>query len=469
MSNDTTTKSILQVGLPPLDIKYFRDEKMIQQIIKSQKCRYPVDTNVNEETQQKQLELQNSKVELVNTVIALDKEWRQERYKYDELKSQKNKETLKIKDIAKNKEYSKDKKKALIEEMRVKIREFESPLNESLHKQKELEIQRNMIIAQIGNLVPTDMGIVSTYDEELSPIIYSHSLKNITNNNKLFTHGELVQKLDIVHSAIDISGSRSFFLKGAGCYLNQAIINYGLEFLKNRDFIAMHCPFFIRQSIMGLCAQLEDFNEQLYRVSGEGEDKYLIATSEQALCCYFKDKEINKKDLPIQIAGYSTCFRKEVGNSSDSKGIFRVHQFEKVEQFCVTEPDKSWLMMEEMIKNSMQFYESLKIPFRVINIVSGHLNNAAAKKYDLEAHFPGSNNFRELVSCSNCLDYQSRRLNTKITSIGQNPHMLNSTLTASERTLCCILENYQTETGVKVPVPLIKYMPMNMDFIPFVK
>ena len=174
--------------------------------------------------------------------------------------------------------------------------------------------------------------------------------------------------------------------------------------------------------------------------------------------------------MPLQIAGYSTCFRKEVGNNGrELKGIFRVHQFEKVEQFCVTEPDKSWEMMEQMLDNSMDFYKSLGISFRVINVVSGDLNNAAAQKYDLEAWFAGSKAYRELVSCSNCLDYQSRRLQTKIKTVGSFVHMLNSTLTATERTICCILENYQTDKGVKIPDVLVPYMPNNIDFIPFVR
>ena len=135
-----------------------------------------------------------------------------------------------------------------------------------------------------------------------------------------------------------VAGGRAYFLKGVGCYLNQALINYGLQFLEKKGYTAMHCPFFIRQSMMGLCAQLEDFDEQLYKVTGEGEDKYLIATSEQALCCYHANERLEKKKLPIRIAGYSSCFRKEVGSHGrDTLGIFRVHQFEKVEQFCITE------------------------------------------------------------------------------------------------------------------------------------
>ena len=264
-----------------------------------------------------------------------------------------------------------------------------------------------------------------------------------------------------------------------------ALINYALAFLARRGFTPVQTPFFMRKECMSECAQLEDFDEQLYKVSGEGEEKYLIATSEQTLCSMMRHKWIEPKACPMRYAGYSTCFRKEVGSHGrDTLGIFRVHQFEKVEQFCVTgtlpcpEPrpelrgvpraaclircdtfppppvpddDASWKMHAEMLKNSEEFYQSLGLPYRVVNIVSGALNNAAAKKYDLEAWFPSSKTWRELVSCSNCTDYQARRLEVRCGAPKKGPeakksyvHMLNSTLTATERTLCCVLENYQT-------------------------
>jgi len=163
-------------------------------------------------------------------------------------------------------------------------------------------------------------------------------------------------------------------------------------------------------------------------------------------------------------------------------GIFRVHQFEKIEQFCVTSPDdeESWKVLEEMISTSEDFYKSLGIPYRTVAIVSGALNDAAAKKYDLEAYFPGSGAFRELVSCSNCTDYQARRVEARFgqsagakkqgggaVNTKQYVHMLNSTLTATERTLCCLVENYQTEDGMNVPEVLQPFMG-GKKFIPFV-
>ena len=265
-------------------------------------------------------------------------------------------------------------------------------------------------------------------------------------------------------------------MKSHAVSLNQALINYGLAFLQERGYTQLQTPFFMNRESMALCAQLDDFDEQLYKVvDGSDAEKYLIATSEQPLCAYHANKRLNAKTLPHKYAGYSTCFRKESGSHGrDTLGIFRVKQFEKVEQFVVTDHESSWDMMDKMIKCSREFYESLEIPYKVINIVSGELNNAAAQKYDLEAWFPAAQTFRELVSCSNCTDYQARRVQCRLAGKksgdeGEFVHMLNSTLTATERTLCCLLENHQTEDGVNVPKVLVPYMPKQMSFIPFIQ
>jgi seryl-tRNA synthetase len=225
---------------------------------------------------------------------------------------------------------------------------------------------------------------------------------------------------------------------------------------------------------MAKTAQLSQFDEELYKVTGDQADKYLIATSEQPISAYHSDEWLQPKELPLKYAGYSTCFRKEAGaHGKDVWGIFRVHEFTKVEQFCLTEPEKSWEMFESMISTSEDFYKSLGIPYRVVAIVSGALNNAAAKKLDLEAWFPHQGEFKELVSCSNCTDYQSRDLEIRYGVKKQTDvkktyvHALNSTLTATTRTICAILENFQTEDGVKIPEPLRKYLPGAPDFIPF--
>jgi len=239
---------------------------------------------------------------------------------------------------------------------------------------------------------------------------------------------------------------------------------------------------------MSRVAALAEFDEQLYKIIGNSnaeedeKEMYLIATSEQPCCAYHVEKTIEPKSLPLKYGGYSTCFRKEAGShGKDVQGIFRVHQFEKVEQFVLTAPDKSWEMHEELLNTSEEYYQNLGLSYRVVNIVSGELNNAAAKKYDLEAWFPTRGEYRELVSCSNCTDWQSRRLDTKYgvhkTEDGAPifVHMLNSTLCASERTLCCLVENYQTEKGIKIPKILQPFLAPyttkleDPELIPFIR
>ncbi len=174
-------------------------------------------------------------------------------------------------------------------------------------------------------------------------------------------------------------------------------------------------PFFLNLQQMAKTAQLSQFDEELYRVSESGSnsdsDKYLIATSEQPLSCLHSDEWLQPAELPIKYAGYSTCFRKEAGSHGrDAWGVFRVHQFEKVEQFVLCKPDDSWQHFDEMTAISEEFYKSLCLPYRLVSIVSGALNNAAAKKYDLEAYFPFQAEYKELVSCSNCTTFQTREL-----------------------------------------------------------
>jgi seryl-tRNA synthetase len=274
----------------------------------------------------------------------------------------------------------------------------------------------------------------------------------------LLHHHELLWMIDGYEPerGVGVAGHRGYFLKGVGLLLNQALIAYGLSYLGAKAYTPLMPPFFMNKEAMAGVAQLEDFDEQLYKVTGsEGEDtKYLIATSEQPICAYHRGEWLAEKDLPKRYAGYSACFRKEAGSGGrDTWGIFRVHQFDKVEQFVVCEPEHSPAMLEEMVAASEGFYQSLGIGYRVVAICSGALNNAAAIKYDLEGWFPSLGVHRELVSCSNCTDYQSRAMEvrcgvTKKAGPAGEPskkyvHFLNGTLCATTRTICAILENHQ--------------------------
>jgi len=304
--------------------------------------------------------------------------------------------------------------------------------------------------------------------------VWGEDIKRL-NKNELLNHHEVLSGITgyDAERGVKVAGHRAYFLRGPGVLLNQALINYGLAFLGAKGYIPLQPPFFMNRDIMSETAQLEQFDEELYKVSlgGDEADKYLIATSEQPISGYHRGEWLDPKELPLRYAGVSSCFRKEAGaHGKDVWGIFRVHQFEKVEQFVLTDPEKSWEAHENMIKLSEEFYQSLELPYRVVAIVSGSLNNAAAKKYDLEAWFPARAEYRELVSCSNCTDYQSRSLEVRfgIKKMGDREkkyvHMLNSTLVATERAICCIMENYQTPEGVKIPKVLQPFMG-GVDFI----
>ena len=342
-----------------------------------------------------------------------------------------------------------------------------------------MHAQLGKMLKKIGNIVHDSVPVSKEEKDNRVERVWGEPNKGWKIDSTLgnLHHHEILQLLDgyDTERGARIAGHRGYYLKGVGVLLNQALINYGLNFLTKRDYMLLQPPFFMKKSVMSETAQLADFDDQLYKVEGEKdtESMYLIATSEQPISAYHYTEWLKESTLPLRYGGYSTCFRKEAGaHGKDMWGIFRIHQFEKIEQFCLTTPEKSWEMHEEMIKSSEEFYQSLELPYHVVTIVSGELNDAAAKKYDLEAWFPGYGTYRELVSCSNCTDYQSRGLDVrcgikKAAELEKRyVHMLNGTLCATERTLCCILENYQTDKGLRVPKVLIPYMN-GVDFIPF--
>uniref|UniRef100_T1JGF7 serine--tRNA ligase n=1 Tax=Strigamia maritima TaxID=126957 RepID=T1JGF7_STRMM len=344
------------------------------------------------------------------------------------------------------------------------------------------EKERNRSLKEIGNMLHSSVPV--SQDEEENAVVRTFGDLSV---RKKYSHVDLIQMIDGMDGerGAVTSGGRGYYLMNAAVFLEQALIQLALQMLHKKGFKPLYTPFFMRKEVMEEVAQLSQFDDELYKVIGKGsddktvEEKYLIATSEQPIAAFHRDEWIATESIPIRYAGISTCFRQEVGSHGrDTRGIFRVHQFEKIEQFCITSPhdEISWQTFDEMIANAEDFYQALGIPYRLVNIVSGELNNAASKKLDLEAWFPGSAAFRELVSCSNCLDYQSRRL---LVRYGQTKkmgaqvdyvHMLNATMCATTRAICAILENYQTETGVKIPDVLKPFMPKEFeDEIVFVK
>jgi len=277
-------------------------------------------------------------------------------------------------------------------------------------------------------------------------------------------HIDLTDGLGLIdlERAGKISGSRFYFLKNEMVKLSMALANFAIDYLIKEGYTVVQPPFMIRRDAMEGAVILSDFEETIYKI--ENEDLYMIGTSEHPLASMHMNEILNGKNLPIRYGGISTCFRKEAGaHGKDMKGLFRVHQFEKVEQFVFCKPEESWKEHERLLQITEKFYEILEIPFRTIILCSGDLGNVSAKTYDIEAWFPAQNSYREICSCSNCTDYQARSLRIRYRN---NPndqtslvHTLNSTLVAIQRTLVAILENYQTVKGtIIVPEALKKYM-----------
>ncbi|KAL6849730.1 Cytosolic seryl-tRNA synthetase [Amphichorda felina] len=432
----------------------------------------------------------NAPVEVVDEIIALWEDHRKANYAATQLNT-------KINDVQKQIGARKKAKENADEFLQQKI-ELEREKKALTESAAEKDAALKAKVKSVGNIVHHTVPISNSEDD--NEVQRKWAPAGITvEKRQCLSHHEVLLRLDGYDPdrGVKVVGHRGYFLRRWGVFLNQALINYGLEFLAERGYTPLQTPQFMLKDYMAKTAQLDAFDDELYKVvDGDPKnDKYLIATSEQPISAFHADEWLIAKDLPIKYAGYSTCYRREAGaHGRDAWGIYRVHQFEKIEQFLLTDPEKSWEAFDDMMAVSEEFYQSLGLPYQVIAIVSGALNNAASKKLDLEAWFPFQGEYKELVSCSNCTDYQSRALEIRYGAKSQTDikkkyvHCLNATLCATTRTMCCILENYQTENvsdysgevtlkdssdtmgqGLNVPEPLRKYLPGAPDFIEFAK
>ncbi|ANB12072.1 serine--tRNA ligase SES1 [Sugiyamaella lignohabitans] len=412
-------------------------------------------------------------VEIVDEIIADYKEWTKIRFRVDEL----NKEQNKLQKAIGLKFKAKEDASELVKEKDAIVAKKQSLIAEEEEADKALRAKVNLV----GNIVHPSVPV--SQDEANNELIRTWAPEGVVVDASVkakLSHHEVLLRLDGYDPdrGVKVSGHRGYFLRGNGLFLNQALINYGLDFLAKREYTPLQAPVMMNKDVMAKTAQLSQFDEELYKIIDGTDEKYLIATSEQPISAYHSGEwfEQPSEQLPKRYAGYSNCFRREAGShGKDAWGIFRIHQFDKIEQFCLTEPEKSWEEFERMAGAAEDFYKSLNIPYRLVAIVSGELNNAAAKKYDLEAWFPFQSEYKELVSCSNCTDYQSRNLEIRcgIKKLNDREkkyvHCLNSTLCATQRALCCVLENYQTDDGLRVPEVLRKFIPGEPEFLPYVK
>lgn len=389
----------------------------------------------------------------LDDLISLDKDRRELIVNTDELRKKRNEVSL---EIARKKKAGED-ASGLIEQMQT--------VSDNLRKLEATQIKIEENFTKLSLTLPNmvhesvPIGKDDTSNKEIkkwgSIPAFDFEIKD---------HIDLTQSLDLVdlERAAKVSGARFYYLKNQLVRLNQALLQFALDFLTEKSYIPIQTPFLINKSAMEGAIIAQDFEDVIYKI--EGEDLYLIGTSEHAVASMHSDEIIDGKKLPLRYAGISTCFRKEAGaHGRDQKGIFRVHQFEKVEQFAFTRPEDSWHEHEKMLAIAEEFYQKIGIPYRIMLLSSGDLGKVSAKTYDLEAWMSGQKSYREIVSCSNCLDFQARRLKIRFRDrTDEQPqylHSLNSTLVATTRTMVAIIENFQTKDGhIAVPKVLQKYV-----------
>ncbi len=394
---------------------------------------------------------QNQKLVLVDKVLELDKEWRKLKYDEDNFRSERNKISQKINELKKAKKDVKSELK--------KAKEIPGKIEKLGAKRKKLEEEIKEIMLRIPNIIYSSVPIGKDASENKVVGVFG---KPVVPKYEIFNHAELAERLNGADfdTAREISGKGFYFLKGDLALLSVALINYARDYMVNQGFEYVEPPLMIRKKVVEGVMSFEEMNNMMYKI--EGEDLYLIGTSEHPLIGMFMDKTLSPKNIPYKVTGFSPCFRKEVGaHGIEEKGFYRVHQFNKQEMIVICEPGASYSWYDKMLKLSVDFFKKLDIPIRVLESCSGDLADLKAKGCDIEAWSPRQKKYFELGSLTNMESAQARRLNIKIESKGERyfVHTLNNTVIASPRALIALMENNQQKDGsIKIPEVLWPYM-----------
>ncbi len=389
----------------------------------------------------------------LDSLIEADQKRREFILKTDDLRKKKNQVAL---EISQKKKAGEDASSIL-----AKMKNISNELTKFELEQESIENKYSKLAMTIPNLVHESVPV--GVDESANKEIRKWG-KIPEFDFKVKDHIEISENLDLVdlERAAKVAGARFYYLKNDLVRLNQSLIHFGLDFLAKKEYSLVQPPYMINRKSMEGAVIADDFEEVIYKV--EDEDLFMIGTSEHAMAAMHSKEIIEGKDLPLRYAGVSPCFRKEAGaHGRDQKGIFRVHQFDKIEQFVFSRPEDSWKEHEKMLEVVEEFYQELEIPHKVMLLSTGDMGKISAKTYDVEGWMAGQNAYREIVSCSNCLDYQARRLKIrfrdKTNEDTQYLHTLNSTLIATTRVMVSIMENFQTKDGhIRIPTVLQSYM-----------
>jgi seryl-tRNA synthetase len=393
-------------------------------------------------------------LQMLDNLVVFDKDWRLNLTKLNDLRHDRKQITIEIAKLKKaNQEATSEVSKAQLVDQKITL--MEKQVVEQEQKIRDC-------LMRLPNLLDESvpLGKDSNDNVELktwgSVPQFKFPIKN---------HIDLALELDLIdmERAGKVSGSRFFYLKNEVAMLDMALMSFAIEELSKKGYIPIIPPYLMKREAYEGVTALADFADVLYKE--ENEDLYLIATSEHPMAAMFMNETLKEQDIPIKLAGISTCFRKEAGaHGKDTRGIFRTHQFNKIEQFIFCKPEDSPKLHEELLQNAEDLLQKIGLPYHVVNVCTGDIGTVAAKKYDIEAWMPAQNGYREVVSCSNCTDYQARRLGIKYREKeGAAPkgtvHTLNSTAIATGRTIVAILENNQNEDGtINIPEAIRKYM-----------
>ena len=400
----------------------------------------------------------------IEELISLDIEYRKMQTELQELQAKRNKASLNISEM-KKKGVNADKD---ISELRM----LKESMDSIEAKMPSYKGRIDELLWNMPNILHETVPFGA--DDSENVVIKAYGAKKELLDRK--THEEILLEnglLDLERAA-KIAGSRFYYLKGDLVLLEQSLIRFAIDLLSKKGFIVVQPPFMLRKEFYKGVTALADFEDALYKVEDPkelsskkeyeklGDELFMISTSEHPLAAMYANELVEVNKLPIKLLGISQCFRREAGShGKDTKGIFRVHHFYKIEQFIFSKADDSWKFFDELLENSEEIYQKLGLPYQVVNVCTGDIGSVAAKKYDIEGYMPMQQKFRELVSCSNCTDWQSLRLDIKYDEKGERKyvHTLNSTAIATERTLVAIIENYTDEKGtIHVPKALVPYM-----------
>ena len=396
---------------------------------------------------------QDAKLPLVDEVIELDKKSRESKLNGDNLRSQRKNLSNQIGSLMKsgNKEEA-EKVKAEVAEINAKLEE-----NEKLENEYSEEIKSRML--KIPNIMHPSVPIGKDDSENVEIQRFGEP---VVPDYEVPFHGEILEALGglDLDSARRVAGQGFYYLMGDVARLHSAVLTYARDFMINKGFTYCIPPFMIRSDVVTGVMSFEEMDAMMYKI--EGEDLYLIGTSEHSMIGKFKGQILNKENMPYTMTSYSPCFRKEKGaHGIEERGVYRIHQFEKQEMIVVCEPEDSWEWYDKMWSYTVEFFRSMGIPVRTLECCSGDLADLKAKSCDVEAWSPRQQKYFEVGSCSNLTDAQARRLGIRIKGEKGNyyAHTLNNTVVAPPRMLIAFLENhYQADGSITIPEVLRPYM-----------